>query len=274
MASAASSRDPRELYLLKQKAAKYYEENGVPAKMEEILNSMFYEDPSDVYGHLVNFFSQFTKAALLSKLCATQVYDATGMPTVQTDVICTMNNKDKHVISSTIPSANIKTRPEDREKAELEACDSVAAAVKLISSTLSSQLCGMDPVQQAEIDGLVLSVIDKLKEEDLAQKAQEEQNREDVSPPPPPADDKDKKKSAKDKQKKEEKQEEKPGKSSAPVNVIPERPPELFVAGSEAVAAVSQAVCACAAAAQGIPLYRHVSNIARTKVGENMGFLF
>ena len=53
MASAASSKDPRELYLLKQKAVKYYEENGVPVKMEEILNSMFHDDPPDVYGHLV-----------------------------------------------------------------------------------------------------------------------------------------------------------------------------------------------------------------------------
>ena len=45
---------PRELYELKQQAIRYYEDNGVPQKMEEILNSMFYENPDDVYGHMVS----------------------------------------------------------------------------------------------------------------------------------------------------------------------------------------------------------------------------
>jgi len=49
----ASAKQARELYELKQKAAKFYADNGVPQKMEEILNSMFYDNPSDVYGHLV-----------------------------------------------------------------------------------------------------------------------------------------------------------------------------------------------------------------------------
>ena len=53
MTSNSSLREARELYELKEKAAKYYAENGVPQKMEEILNSMFYDNPSDVYGHLV-----------------------------------------------------------------------------------------------------------------------------------------------------------------------------------------------------------------------------
>lgn len=53
MASARSCRDSKDLHMLKKKARKYYQENGVPEKIEEIMNSMFYEDPSDVYGHLV-----------------------------------------------------------------------------------------------------------------------------------------------------------------------------------------------------------------------------
>ena len=65
----------------------------------------------------------------------------------------------------------------------------------------------------------------------------------------------------------------KPGKGSAPVNVVPERPLEVFAPGSEAMAAVSQAVCACAARAHQLPLYRHVSNIARVKVRLSI-FLF
>lgn len=56
MTSNSALREARELYELKEKAAKYYAENGVPQKMEEILNSMFYDSPSDVYGHLVSIF--------------------------------------------------------------------------------------------------------------------------------------------------------------------------------------------------------------------------
>ena len=56
------------------------------------------------------------------------------------------------------------------------------------------------------------------------------------------------------------------GKASAPLVIIPDRPLEVFTAGSEAVAAVSQAVCACAAIANNIPIYRHVGNLSRTKV--------
>ena len=46
----------REMYELKQKAMEYYAENGVPQKMEEILNSMFYDQPNDVFGHIVSLF--------------------------------------------------------------------------------------------------------------------------------------------------------------------------------------------------------------------------
>lgn len=51
--ASASTREAREKYELKQKAVNYYDQNGVPKKMEEILNSMFYDNPDDVYGHLV-----------------------------------------------------------------------------------------------------------------------------------------------------------------------------------------------------------------------------
>ena len=46
--------DPQVLYELRQQAIEYYKENGVPQKMEAILNSMFYDKPADVFGHLVS----------------------------------------------------------------------------------------------------------------------------------------------------------------------------------------------------------------------------
>lgn len=43
----------RDLQKLKQQAMAYYQENDVPRKLEELLNSTFYLQPADVYGHLV-----------------------------------------------------------------------------------------------------------------------------------------------------------------------------------------------------------------------------
>ena len=53
MSEKEKSRQAKELYEIKQRAMEYYAENGVPQKMESILNNMFYDDPTDVYGHLV-----------------------------------------------------------------------------------------------------------------------------------------------------------------------------------------------------------------------------
>ena len=50
------AQEDREMYILKERAMYYYAENGVPEKMEQILNSTFYDNPSDVYGHLVSAF--------------------------------------------------------------------------------------------------------------------------------------------------------------------------------------------------------------------------
>lgn len=64
MAAAAgvksSAKDARELYEMKERALRFYTDNGVPKKMEEILNSMFHDNPADVYGHLVSYFENIT----------------------------------------------------------------------------------------------------------------------------------------------------------------------------------------------------------------------
>lgn len=48
----------RELQKLKQQALEYYRENDVPRRLEELLNSTFYLQPADVYGHLVGTWDE------------------------------------------------------------------------------------------------------------------------------------------------------------------------------------------------------------------------
>ena len=54
-----------ELYALKTKAMEFYAQNGVPEKMEDVLNTMFFDQPTDVYGHLVSL----TKSYFINDFC-------------------------------------------------------------------------------------------------------------------------------------------------------------------------------------------------------------
>jgi len=47
------SKEDQEFYDLKNKAAEYYRSNGVPQKIESVLNEMFWQKPDDIYGFLV-----------------------------------------------------------------------------------------------------------------------------------------------------------------------------------------------------------------------------
>lgn len=56
----------RGLQKLKQQAMAYYQENDVPRRLEELLNSTFYLQPADVYGHLVGTCGQLPSFPLPS----------------------------------------------------------------------------------------------------------------------------------------------------------------------------------------------------------------
>lgn len=49
------SKEDQEFYDLKNKAAEYYRSNGVPQKIENVLNEMFWQKPDDIYGYLVTY---------------------------------------------------------------------------------------------------------------------------------------------------------------------------------------------------------------------------
>ena len=59
MSAGKETRKAKELFEMKMKAIEYYEQNGVPQKMEEILNNMFFDNPNDVYGHVVSIDMAF-----------------------------------------------------------------------------------------------------------------------------------------------------------------------------------------------------------------------
>ncbi|XP_062928111.1 enolase 4 isoform X4 [Mobula hypostoma] len=129
------SAEAREFHHLKQRAAEYYRSNAVPQRMQQVLNTMFYEKPDDVYGHLVsslpilghsnilkqenafvicwdcryntefidynlqqaNYFGSFANPAAVSRIIGREILDINSQSTVEVEVLCTIKNFEKSV---------------------------------------------------------------------------------------------------------------------------------------------------------------------------------
>ncbi|XP_076436308.1 enolase 4-like isoform X2 [Babylonia areolata] len=255
MSVSSNHKDAKEKFELKEKVIAYYQENEVPQKMEDILNSMFYDDPEDVYGHLANFFDKFTKPALITKLTARQMLDGRGQPTIQTQVFCKIKNVEKLFSCCISPSPSTflmdNAKLEERETEDQRKVESVKAAISYIGGEVSAKLKDLKPTQQSEVDSLILLYIQMLKAEEESRKQSEEAEAPAEETKPATLSPKDKKAG---------RSSAKPRKGAS-ATVIPEEPREQFIQGSELVSAVSQAVCVAGAYALGIPVYQHIANL-------------
>lgn len=263
MTSNSSLREARDLYELKEKAAKYYAENGVPQKMEEILNNMFYDNPSDVYGHLANYFQEFASCPTITKIKARAALDSKAHTAIQTEVYCTVNNKEQLVYtslsSSTSPHVLEVGRPEDRDEEDREREENIKAAIKYINSDISPKLKGLDPTKQEESDPIVRKLVAELQtaeEERLAKEAEERgaEGNEELE----------KKSSSAVSKPKSSKG--KAGKGGAPVVVVPDEPREKMLCGSNCISAVSQALCCAGAATMNIPPFEYIARLRFNQV--------
>ncbi|CAG2238619.1 ENO [Mytilus edulis] len=260
----ASTREKRELYEAKQRAVKYYNENGVPKKIEEIMNSMFYDNPADVY---VQVFQTLAKPPTVSKITARQAYDSKGQPTVQTEVHGTVKNEDKllytHVSSTTNSSLLDNVRVEEREVDDQQRQENISAAINILNSDINNRIHATDPTQQDEVDRVIMKLYEELKvieDERLAKEAEEmikddgeSSHRED-----------DKASVASGKKGKNS---AKKGKSQAAV-YVPDEPKEKLLCGSNAFTAISQATCCAAAQVKHVDIYEHVACLRHGEIPE------
>ncbi|XP_011357613.1 enolase 4 [Pteropus vampyrus] len=145
----------KELQKLKQQALEYYRENDVPRRLEELLNSTFYLQPADVYGHLANCFSKLAKPPTICKVVGKNVLDGLGLPTLQVEVFCTIQNFPKNICSVVI-ATHFEVRenavPELAEAEEVERSDAVSTAVQWVNETITQELQGIAPSNQAKVD--------------------------------------------------------------------------------------------------------------------------
>uniref|UniRef100_H0VI57 Enolase 4 n=1 Tax=Cavia porcellus TaxID=10141 RepID=H0VI57_CAVPO len=254
----------RELQKLKQQAMEYYRENDVPRRLEELLNSTFYLQPADVYGHLANCFSKLAKPPTICKIMGKSVLDGLGLPTLQVEVFCTIQNFHKSICSVMVPTyfeVHENALPELVEAEGEERNLAVSTAVQWVNEAITQELQGLVPSNQADVDCTLRTFFANKVQEDKQRKELEKSQEDSAGPipppqtlpPPPPPPTK--------------KKGQKPGKKDSLVEkpIAPAEPAEPVLCGSMAIGAVSLAVAKTSAILGSNPLYL---NIAFLKHGQ------
>nr|XP_035952204.1 enolase 4 isoform X4 [Halichoerus grypus] len=248
----------RELQRLKQQAMEYYRENDVPRRLEELLNSTFYLQPADVYGHLANCFSKLAKPPTICKVVGKKVLDGLGLPTLQVEIFCTIQNFPKNICSVVISThfeVHENTAPELADAEQAERSNAVSTAVQWVNETITEELRGLAPSNQAEVDRVLRTFFENKVREDK-ERRDLERGLEDPAvlipsslpppPPPPPA-----AKKRGQRQGRNDTFTEKP--------IVPPESVEPVLNGSMAIGAVSLAVAKTSAILDNNPLYLNIA---------------
>uniref|UniRef100_A0A673IME6 Enolase 4 n=1 Tax=Sinocyclocheilus rhinocerous TaxID=307959 RepID=A0A673IME6_9TELE len=253
------SKEDQEFYDLKNKAAEYYRSTGVPQKIENVLNEVFWQKPDDIYGYLVNYFSRLSYTPVMSKITGREVFDRRGLTAVQTQVYYIIRKEEKMVCSAVMDgpcdgladgvaeSGAVFSNSNQHNQQRL----SITTALKWITEHLSPMLQGFNPTDQTNMDKLLSDffMARYLEYKDSLNREEEEELRnESVSEAPTPAPAKDKKGGDKGNNT------EKP--------LPPAETPVPRLPGATAVGVDSLAVARTAARLLGEPLYRHITSVS------------
>uniref|UniRef100_A0A8C6TQE2 Enolase 4 n=1 Tax=Neogobius melanostomus TaxID=47308 RepID=A0A8C6TQE2_9GOBI len=85
---------------LRHAAVEFYRVNRVPEQLERALNELFLRRPSDLYGHLADFFSALSAPPRISRVQGREVLDSRGQPSIEAKVYGTVRNREQVLESS------------------------------------------------------------------------------------------------------------------------------------------------------------------------------
>ncbi|CAM4583918.1 unnamed protein product [Lepidochelys olivacea] len=171
----------RHLLELRHQAAEYYRSNEVPQRLEEALNATFYLRPADLYGHLANYFSKFSKPPVICKLIGRKVLDGVGRPTLEVEIFCTVKNHEKSICSIVVSSHSEileNASPEAIDADEKERNDSINRALEWVNGSLNEMLRDLQPADQCKVDELLGEYFAKKVEEEKERKEIEREEQE------------------------------------------------------------------------------------------------
>lgn len=184
---------------LKQQAIAYYQENKVPLRMQDVLNSMFQANPPDVNGYVSTYFEDLSTVPTITRALAIKSLDSKGQSAIVVKLYCLVRNHERllgesRVCIDTLLMDNAKA--EDKE-AEDEARDKeIEEAIALINNDLREIIVSSNPRHQQELDDKIYMLVEARR---LEAKQQEDALKETRVSTPQAADDSKKgaKKSAK-----------------------------------------------------------------------------
>uniref|UniRef100_A0A8C3XHZ8 Enolase 4 n=1 Tax=Chelydra serpentina TaxID=8475 RepID=A0A8C3XHZ8_CHESE len=171
----------RHLPELRRQAAEYYRSNEVPQRLEEALNATFYLRPADLYGHLANYFSTFSKPPVICRLIGRKVLDGVGQPTLEVEIFCTVKNYEKSICSIVVSSHSEileNASPEAIDADEKERNDSINRALEWVNGSLNEMLRDLQPADQCKVDELLGEYFARKVEEEKERKAIEKEEQE------------------------------------------------------------------------------------------------
>lgn len=87
----------------KRQAVAYFTNNEVPKQIEQLLNKMFKEKPSDIFGYMAEYFGNHSKTPTICKVSASEILGSRGFPSFEVNFHCTVNGLSKHVASIVSP---------------------------------------------------------------------------------------------------------------------------------------------------------------------------
>ncbi|TSU37067.1 Enolase 4 [Bagarius yarrelli] len=247
------SKEDKDFYDLKNKAAEFYRANCVPQRIETVLNEMFLTKPNDIYGYLGNYFSSFSHTPVISTVVGREVYDARGEAALQVDVYCIIRNEEKRVCDAVVTSLEGDVMETSNAAADDNRLAPVKTALNWIKDQLSSMVCGFNPANQTHLDKLlsdfyIARYLEDQEERSREKKTEEEELAEtpsETTSPNAPA-------STKVKGKKG---------SASEKPLPPPEIPEPMLPGAMVVGAMSMAVVKSAASLASMPLYKHILNL-------------
>ncbi|ELK36753.1 Enolase-like protein ENO4 [Myotis davidii] len=214
-------------------------------------------------GNGANCLSKLAKPPTICKVVGKHVLDGLGLPTLQVEIFCTIQNFPKYICSvmmATHFEVYENAVPELAEAMEAERLDAVSTAVRWVNENITQELQGLEPSNQAEVDQVLRTFFENKVQEDNEGKELEKSLEKSAvhlssslmpppttPPPPPPA----------------KKKGQKQGRKSTIIEkpIPPPEPVEPVLCGSMAIGAVSLAVAKTIAVLDSNPLYFHIASL-------------
>jgi len=179
----------------KREAVAYFNKNEAPKEIEQLLNKMFKEKPSDIFGYMAEYFGNRSQAPAISKVSAAEILGSRGFSSFEVSFECTINGLSKHVTSIVSPldsspppdsahtkakTPDLKAKTPDHPKQQkgvditvtssIGESDSAAKGVDVddmiqrINDVIAPLVMGCDPTDQTATD----EILQKLEEQEKA----------------------------------------------------------------------------------------------------------